>query len=205
MRSALISIVFLAALEPLAGAERLISIPTAHKLPNWDFRAEGFYNPGAVQWQLGYAGVALPPNYELEFRNERFGNGVGGDTFDFTYNVLSPVSDIAPGIAFGVQDALGSTQDGRRFFACLTANTAMETDLSHNLYIQTTIGMFAGKRTSPFLGISVPFGTNLRLLLEDNGYRPSIGMEIKILRYLAVRYIARDQAGYLSVQVTGKL
>jgi hypothetical protein len=209
MRAAL-TLAAAAALSPFAQADRLLFIPTARKLPNWTFRAEGFYNPGAVQWQIGYAYLALPPNYELEFRDERFGatagnKGQGGATFDFTYNVVSPISDIAPGLAFGVQDALGTTPDGRRFFAAISTNTSMDTDLSHRLYIQTTLGVFAGKRTSPFLGESVPFGTSLRLLLEHNGYRPALGLELKPLRDLAFRYLIRDTAGYFSVQFTQKL
>jgi hypothetical protein len=115
------------------------------------------------------------------------------------------VSDIAPGVAFGVQDALGTTQDGRRFFFCVTSNTAMETELSHNLYVQTTLGMFFGKNTSPFVGTSFPFGTSLRLLVEDNGIRPAIGLELKPLRYLSFKYLMRDGAGYMTMQFTGKL
>lgn len=196
---------FALAIAAGAQADRLISIPTAHKLPDWTWQAEGFYNPAAVQWQIGYIGVALPPSYEVAFHNERFGGGSGGNTFDFTYNLLSPVTGIAPGIAFGVQDAMNSTPDHRRYFLAITTSTPEDLDLSHHLSAQTTLGVFTGARTSPFLGMSIPFGTSLRLLIEDNGYRPAFGWELKVHRYGAIRYILRDRSSFITFQLTGKL
>ena len=189
------------AFSAVASADRLITVPTARKIPvgfgRYEFR--GVPKSGGAHESL--IGVGLTTLYEMELRTSSLDGGGERGTFDLAYNVIAPIPELAPGISFGIQDVLGRTQDHRRYYAAvtyrpyvLTANGEMPADV--------TIGMIQGPYLHPFVGVMLPLAHELRLLVEHNGYRGAAGVEYRPRANFALRWQFRDRQNMASVQYT---
>src|SRR3989304_5432395 len=99
----------------LAGADRLILIPTGTKLPFGTARLEHLFDVRATSRSQEYFGFGVGKSFEAAITSERMPGGNEG-SFDFAFNYLDPVVNYAPGISVGVVDAMDNTADGRRFY-----------------------------------------------------------------------------------------
>lgn len=189
------------AVAPLASADRLISLQTARKLTVGTLRAEYLSELSRGRTQMTYLAAGLTTTWEAELRTERFGNGDTKFTGDLVYNVVSPLSGISPGIAFGMQDVAGTTRDGRQLFGCITFR---EEDESRNetIYEDVTVGLLVGRRTTPYLALSFPFSPEIRLLAEASSLRAQAGIEVRPVRNLGLRLVAREKDLLGSVSYT---
>jgi hypothetical protein len=177
---------------PFASADRLVSLQTARKLTVGTMRAEYLSELSRGRVQTDYLAVGLNTSWEAELRTERFSGGDTNVTGDLVYNVVSPLSGISPGIAFGVQDIAGNTRDGRQLFGCVTFREEDESR-GQTIYEDVTLGLLVGRRTSPYLAVSFPFSPEFRLLLEASSLRAQAGIEVRPLRNLGLRLIASQQ------------
>ena len=182
----------------MASADQLIDIPTARKIPFEDVKYEFRAAPVVSGDLQHFLGIGIGSSFELDFRDVVNSglNPVG--TFDFSYNYISAVPSVAPGISLGVVDASNLTQDGRRFYVVSTFRNPMD-DLPGNLYSDISVGFQAGSLTSPFVGVSVPLGSSFYLLAEHNGFRLSSGVELRPAPHVALRFITRNRETLLSV------
>ncbi len=190
MRLRLIPLLLAAA--PFASADRLINLETARKLMAGTYRFEymGEFSQGRTQ--MGYVGLGLDKSWELDLRSERIGGASIKTSGDLVYNVVSPLAGISPGVAFGIQDLAGTTQDGRQLFGCFTFREE-DDSLRGSIYEDTTIGVLVGRKTTPYLAESFPFSPEFRLLIEVSGIRAQAGFEIRPVRNLGLRMIAREK------------
>ena len=182
-----------------AFCDRLIDIPTARKLPYGDYRIEYSDQLASSRTQLGYLDMGIGTSFEASIRTQQLPGRSMQGTVDVTYNYISPISGISPGIAFGVQDALNATSDGRRFFFCVTYRDEADA-VGGNYPMEVTLGAFFANRSSPFLGLSIPFSGNVRFVGEHDGIRLSAGFEYRPIHALGVRLLSRgnDLMGGLS-------
>ncbi len=186
-------------LASLASADRVLTVPTARKLTygtvRYEFRAEPKQR-GAREHLLG---VGIGPAYELELRTEWKNDRVSVGTFDFAYNLIAPIPELSPGISFGVQDALDQTFDGRRFYLATTFRPIFST-VNGDVPADVTLGLFQGRYTHPFVGVSLPFAREFRLLAEHNGFRPQAGFELRPRPNLGLRIAFRERQTLTSLQ-----
>jgi hypothetical protein len=179
-----------AALSCLAAADRLIDIPTAAKLPFGDFRLEYTDSVADGRTQLGYFDTGISTSFEAAIRTEQYLHHSFVTTTDFEYVYISPISDLTPGLAAGVQDVLGDTQDGRRYYVCATwRNTVESAGGDHPSDV--TLGYYFGSHPAPFVGTSIPFSSCFRLLAEHDGIRLSAGFEFLPTPGVALRLVER--------------
>jgi hypothetical protein len=171
-------------------ADQLITIPTAAKTPFGDVRLDF---DSAFNGRFGFASAnfGVGRSFEATLRGFEPSGRPGVATFDFEYNYLTPIAGIIPGVCVGVQDGLGTTPDGRRYYVALTSRQIYST-ASGDASGDVTIGLFGGKRASGFLGFSLPLTTNLRLLAEHNGYRISAGFELRPTPSFGFRLLTVD-------------
>lgn len=190
MRLRLIPLLLAAA--PFASADRLVNLETARKLMAGTYRFEylGEFSQGRTQ--MGYVGLGLDKSWELDLRSERIGGESIKTSADVVYNLVSPLAGISPGVAFGIQDVAGTTQDGRQLFGCFTFREEDESPRG-TIYEDTTIGVLVGRKTTPYLAESFPFSPEFRLLIEVSGIRAQAGFEIRPFRNLGLRMIAREK------------
>ena len=180
----LLALALLASLAGDARADRLITIPTARKFLDGTFRLETlrqFGNGGNVN---DYLAVGFAQAWEAEVRYlERTGHDPK-TTGDLTYNVISPLTGIAPGFALGVQDVGDVTRPGVRGFACAT----FRNEFAHgSTPFDVTTGFTVGRQGRPFVGTSVPVYRWLRLLAEQDGFEGRAALEALPLRGLRLR------------------
>lgn len=181
----------LLALSASASADRLINTPVATKIPARSVRLEfmqGLNNRAVVRESLLYA---VDETFEIEARRFR-SQGREDTTFDVYATIISPFKGYAPGIAVGVRDILGETNDGRRGWVAVTFREAFQVgELERGADI--TIGGFIGTRGSALLALSIPLGPDLRFLAENDGIRLTAGVQYSPIRNLDLRIYAEDQ------------
>lgn len=190
----------MAGLTGVASADRLITIPTGRKLRESEVRLETQFEPASRRTVRNYVGVGLPRGFEVELRS--FGQtGVSTlGTFDLSYNFQPPIIDLAPGFSVGVLDVYNRTDEGRRAFFAVTSREGLALD-ALNLSADITLGVTIGRQDLPFVGLSLPFAEQFRLLMEHNGYEIAAGFEIRPIRELGIRAIFRSNETSLAIQL----
>lgn len=187
----------------IASADRVITVPTARKIPVGTFRYEFRAVPTAGGAHENLLGFGVNQYFEMEMRTSSLRGGQERGTFDLAYNVIAPIPELAPGISFGVQDVMNETEDHRRYYAAITWRPIVTT-ATGDMAADVTIGAIQGKYMYPIVGLNVPLAQQVRLLVEHNGIRPAAGIEIRPQRNLAFRIQFRETKNLASVQYTHK-
>ena len=192
MRPFALLLVGLAAVCPtLARADRLINTPVATKLLEGTFRYEGAFGISDRSVQRESLLWAVDKTFEIEGRRFRSA-GRDDTTFDVYATLLSPFKGYAPGIAVGVRDVLGDTNDGRRGWVAVTFREAFQVGEFERGF-DFTIGGFVGARGSALFALSIPLGPDLRLMAENDGIRLSAGFQYSPIRNLELRLFTEDR------------
>lgn len=197
----IVATVLAALLAGGAYADRLITIPIGRKLRYKEFRIEGAFNPYKDGLFETYVGAGITTGFDLEIRSQRLRGEPGYTTADVSYNLLSPIADIAPGISVGVQDTLDVTRDGRFYYLAATIRKTYST-LDGDVPGDVTLGIKQGRRLYPFLGLSIPFSQAFRFIAEHDGIRPAAGVELTFARQVGLRFYFRGEQGFVSVRYT---
>ncbi|CAN5354972.1 hypothetical protein BH11ARM1_BH11ARM1_01420 [soil metagenome] len=191
-------------LAAFSSAERLIYIPTAHKILNGTVKYELRSETGKHSRFENYLGVGVGDSWEFEVRSQgtRLDNQVG--TVDVTYNLISPITGITPGFAFGVQDIADQTSSGPRPFFVTTFRDGYYV-AGGEVPGEVTVGITSeGRRIYPLVGVSIPFSKRVRFLGENDGIRNSIGAEYRPMKDFALRAIVRNRTTLLGFQLSGR-
>ena len=187
----------------LAQADRLITIPTARKLPlgtvRYEFRGETVSH-GETE---NFLAAGISTSFDMELRTiDEPGRKTEG-TFDLSYNFVAPIPGLTPGLSLGLQDATDKTPDGRRFFGAATFRPQFST-LNGDFPADVTLGVFGGRHWSPFVGVLVPFSKEFHFLAEHNGERIAVGFEYRPVQLFNLRYQVIGKRSELGAQVTTK-
>lgn len=175
-----------------AFAERELYIPTAKKLSAGTIKYELRYDPRdrSSEQYLGFGATSF---WEVELYDRDNQNA----TFDLTYNLISPLTDLSPGIAFGFQDLLDQTDSGRRPFAVATFRQGFYA-IGGEFPADFTLGLtYMNRRLTPLVGASIPFSEQVRLIAEHDGNGVAAGLEVHPIRPLGLTFIVRQNRGLL--------
>jgi hypothetical protein len=183
-------------------ADQFLSIPTGAKVPFGDVELD-YASSFRSGFSQTYADFGIGKSFETTLRLARplDMNSVG--TFDFDYNYNAPISGILPGISFGVQDAVDQTPQGRRFYAALTSRQTYSTEDGDSTG-DVTIGVFAGRHTSPFVGLDIPLTTYMRLVACHDGLAITAGIEFRTSRQWGLRLVTVDGRPQIGLNSTMK-
>ncbi|CAN5396106.1 hypothetical protein BH11ARM2_BH11ARM2_10700 [soil metagenome] len=184
-----------------AYADRLISIPIGRKLRYKEFRIEGAFEPYKNGLFESYLAGGITTGFDLEVRSQRLRGEPGFTAADLSYNILSPIADLAPGASVGVQDALDVTRDGRYFYLAITIRKTYTT-LDGDVPGDVTLGVKQGRYLYPFLGVSIPFSQAFRFIAEHDGIRPAAGIDLTFARQVGLRFYFRGEQGFVSLRYT---
>ena len=183
-----------------AFADRLIDIPVGKKVPNRVVRLEGEIRQGTRDYR-GLLDLGLNAYVDATVHHDSFSGNKALTSFDFSYNYIAPITDIAPGISLGVQDISNKTDEGRRgFFATTYRLGGIDTFTPNEL----TIGAQVGKTSSAFLGILIPATPTFRLMAEHDGQAINAGFEYRPNKQWAARWIYRDGRPSLTLRIQHK-
>jgi len=186
-----------------AVADRLITIPLGRKIGFDEFTVDSFVELSNGDSLDRFVGIGITQDFELDYHGERIDDGPMRDTIDFSYNYLPPIIDQLPGISVGVEDVLNRTSEGRRYYLATTWESSADNIGSGNLPVELTLGIAQGVELKPFVGASLPLGTNANFLVEHDGYRLSTGFEFHAPKSgVAARVFVRDQEVLVGANLT---
>lgn len=182
-------------------AERELYIPTARKLSTGTIQYEFRFDPRNSRDNEQYLGLGLSPFWEVEFHDNRPGSGSPAGSFDLTYNLITPITDLSPGFAFGIQDVTNSSETGTRAFAVTTVRSALDA-IGGEAPCDLTFGFTFGRGRLRFvLGASIPFSPEFRLVIDHDGDRLSTALEANVLRPLTLSLIERDHQLLMGIAI----
>ena len=174
-----------------AFADRVIDVPIGRSLAMGTFQysdLEAMNQIGARDRYIAYVPIT---GVEVAYRERSRPAESGHATFDLAYNLIAPVAALAPGVSFGVLDALNQTLDGRRTYVAVTFRELLDVG-EKGSNGEVTMGVQFGSLNTGFVGASIPLSSNFRLLSEHNGARISAGFELAIARTVKARVVTQD-------------
>ncbi len=184
------SAVFLG-LVAISFGDRIIDVPIGRSLTMGTFQysdLEGMNRGGVYDRYLAYSPLI---GFEFGARQRMRPSENGRMTFDMSYNLVSPVAALSPGISVGMLDALNETNDGRRTYLAVTFRELLDVgDKGANG--EATLGIQFGHINSGFVGVSLPLSKNFKFLVEHNGARISTGFELGIDKSIRARMITQE-------------
>ncbi len=200
MRCAGMGILFV--LASVGFADRIILVPTGTKLLHKQVRIEFMGENRTENRYSTFLGVGLTKDIELELQLTRFDRDVSLGTFNLSYQFTPAIVDTAPGLAFGVQDAMDRTREGRMYYMSLTYRLGLDGEFNSRTPLELTCGGGFGRRSGVFFGVMIPFTWSFRVLAEHDLRRFTSGIEYQPIHGLGLRAMFRDQETLFGVRFT---
>ena len=184
---------FLCSLLILGGvchADRIFKIPTGRKLLQNEAKAD-IYNIASKDFTYGW--VQFSPSATWEF-------GVSGENldtenivwgFNASYTLVNPITDVAPGLSFGMLDLGNDTEDGRTAYVAVTYRIGNEGLLNQFLPTDFTFGFWSREDSFAFVGAELPFSSTIRLLGEYDGDHLTAGFSLTPVNEATFRFLFR--------------
>jgi hypothetical protein len=198
----LIAMAGLAALGGTAWADRLVDVPLGRKLLQGAVRVRGTGVAGGGGAGQALVGTGLFDSYDLDVDLRRGPGSRWSATLDASFNLSPPITDVAPGISFGVQDLADRTPHGRAAFIAFTQRFGNYGEWNQDTPTEVTVGLWSRRDGAAFVGVSLPFWDRLLLVGEATGSGVVAGLEARPLAGFSLRWLAgptdhRFQAGLL--------
>ncbi|MFM9872130.1 MAG: hypothetical protein ACKVQS_01540 [Fimbriimonadaceae bacterium] len=175
-------------LTSLGFGDRLISTPMGKKLPHNAAKLE-FLSQPSRDTVFGWFGYGLTDSIELEFYGESFDSSRITPGLNFSYNYISPITDLAPGISLGVLDITDQTREERAIYAAITFYFGNVGDLNQNEPTIFTLGGWSRHGGSFFFNAAFPFSEKIRLIGEHDGNRIGAGVELTPFEGASLKYL----------------
>ena len=178
-------------------ADRLIDIPVGKKIPEGIVRVEAMFDLRTSERNRLLLGVGLTTKIDMELMVDRLDLGRTLTTFDASYNYSVAIPDLAPGISFGIKDALDETPERRRAYVAATYRVGTDGIVP----VEVTVGAVTNSNHPIFVGAMVPFVDAIRLLAEHDSRKLTAGIEVVPVKGLAMRLLFRQDRTLASVSL----
>lgn len=178
-------------------ADRFILTPTGSRIRPGTVRAESLAIAGRPTRSWLEAGITT--NLDLGISHI-----AGRDpSLDLTWNYLLPITDIAPGLSFGLLDLADETPEGRAGYLAFTNHFGNMGDLNSDIPTEFTLGIWTRGKGQPFASVSFPFADQFRLIAETSGGEIRAGFDLRPIKALSVKVVwmdGRPSAGFRLTQ-----
>jgi hypothetical protein len=172
-------------------ADRLITTPQGRKVPEGVVKFELLSTPSR-DVAFGWIGYGLTQNFEIEISGESFDSDKITPGLNMSYNYLSPITDIAPGISFGVLDVTNQTRGEIAAYAAISYYFGNWGDLNQNVPTILTVGGWSRDGGGVFYSVSLPFSQEFRLIGEADRNSVTAGVEIVPFQGASLKYLFRE-------------
>lgn len=176
----------------LGWADRVITTPQGRKIPSGNAKVE-FLAVSGEDTYFGWLGYGIDQYIEIEFYGESYNSKSVTAGLNLSYNYLSPITDLAPGISFGVLDVSNQTRDERAFYAAVTYFFGNLGDLNQNIPTEFTFGGWSRNGGQLFTSVSLPFSEGFRLIGEYDGREVNAGVEIVPFDGASLKWMVKDR------------
>lgn len=191
-------------LAAIGSADRIILAPNALKVLNRTARLEYLFEPSRTDNWRTYLGVGVTKDVEVEFLVDHLENRSQLGTINASYQLLIPIVDTAPGIAFGVQDIMDRTPERRMYYLAFTQRFGLDGPYNSTTPLEITTGFGFGRRSGVFVGAMLPMTWQFRILAEHDLNRVAGGFEYRPFQGAAVRAIFQSGSTQLGLRYTVK-
>jgi hypothetical protein len=174
-----------------AHADRLITTPMGKKVPRNAAKLEFLSQPSRDS-VLGWIAYGVDELIEIEFYGESYDSSKITPGLNLSYNYLSPIIDIAPGISFGVLDVTDQTREERGVYAAITFYFGNDGELNQNEPTIFTLGGWSRNGGGFFFNAAFPFTEQFRLIGEHDGNRLAAGLEFQPFEGASLKYLFID-------------
>lgn len=180
----------LALLPVMAAADRLVDIPLGRKLLLGSVRIRAGAIVGDRSSGELRAGTGVFDSYEVDIELSRRGDASWRSTFDLSYNVAPPITDIAPGLSLGILDVLDETEGRRAGYLAFTQRFGNYGEQNQNTSTEVTLGFWTRSSGLIFVGASLPVWDRLLILAEGSGENVLAGFEARPFPGFSLRWLA---------------
>lgn len=188
-RSALL--LSLLAVPLFSHADRLIFTPLGQKIPHNKAKLE-FLSVPSRDVAFGWVGVGVTNQFELELSGESYDS----DKIDFgvnlSFNYISPIVDISPGISLGFQDITNNTADGRSAYLAVTYHFGNIGEFNQNEPTIFTLGLSSRDQGFAFFNFALPLSEQFRIVGEHDSFRITAGLEVRPFEDASLKFLFRD-------------
>lgn len=175
------------------GADRLITTPMGKKVPHNAAKLEFLTVPGR-DTSFGWIGLGLTNSIELELSGERFNNDRVIPGLNLSYNYLTPITDLAPGVSAGILDATDQTAERRAAYLAVTYYFGNLDIFNQDTPTILTFGGWSRDGGGFFFNISIPLTNEFRLIGDHDGGTLTAGVEYKPFPEASLKYLFREGA-----------
>jgi len=175
-------------LTTMGFADRLITTPMGKKIPRKAAKLEFLSQPSRDS-VMGWIGYGVNESIEIEIYGESFDSSKITPGLNLSYNYLSPITDLAPGISFGVLDVTDQTREERGVYAAITFYFGNDGELNQNEPTILTLGGWSRNGGSFFFNAAFPFSEQFRLIGENDGDRLAAGLEFEPFEGASLKYL----------------
>lgn len=172
------AVLLLLTLGGFAAAERVVTVPTATKIPFRGLRFEVQGTPSRDATR-GWIGWGVTQTIEAELSLESYNSDKLTPGFNFAYNFVLPITDVSPGISVGVHDLANHTRDGRAVYLAVTYRLGNDSPQNQDTPTEVSFGVWSRETGAAFVGLRLPLTNELRFLAEHNAVRPTAGLEFR--------------------------
>lgn len=181
-------------------ADRLLLIPTGKRLRLNEYRYELLTEPSRDR-TFGWFGTGLGHSFDFEITGESLDSGGITSSFDFSYNYITPISDYAPGISFGVQDFVGHTERGRAIYLAVTLRTGNYGEHNQDVPTEITFGFWNRSEGLMFGGAVLPFSEHLKIFFEHDSHQLTAGFQLSPTKGADFRVMFRESEVLLGMRI----
>lgn len=182
----------------------MIFTPKATKLRSDRVQLDSFLLNGNSGNRTTYLGVGLGESFDFELVDNQKPGLSHRFSLDFSYNFLSPIADLAPGISFGVQDLLDRSDLGSGFYGAITWRLNNVDPINAATPVEFTIGAGTGRFRGAFVNARFPISNAVRIITEHDSREVSGGIELMPNSSVRLRYTVRGDENFTSFSLSLK-
>ncbi|MEZ5163858.1 MAG: hypothetical protein R2688_08960 [Fimbriimonadaceae bacterium] len=174
-----------------AFADRIVFIPTGRKVNDKNVRFDVLGQPSRDN-AFGWFTVGLMNTWEFEL----YGENLNTDHLDMganvAYNLIQPLTDLGPGVSFGILDLGDNTSNRRTGYVAVTYRLGNVAPINQDIPTDFSFGLWTRDEGVFFAGMEIPFSKEFRLLAEHDSRFITAGIELKPVEEASLRFLFRD-------------
>lgn len=175
-----------------ASADRLITVPMGTKIRDGFLKADYLYSTANGD-SIGRFGYGFGQTFEAAWTlDNRMTSRGPATSVDLAYNHVPPIIDISPGLTVGVRDLMDITPEGFAAYAAFTWRFGNFGTFNQETPTELTMGLWTQSSGVGFVGFSMPFFDELRLIGEHDSQRLTAGFEVRPVPGLGARMLFRS-------------
>lgn len=172
-------------------ADRLITVPTGTKVFSGHLKLEG------LRWQdddseRAWVTYGVNRSVEVGITYFRPSGETGKLSFDASYNIVSPILDTSPGISVGFLDGANVTPEGRAFYLATTFRLGNDGEYNQDVPTELHFGFWTRRTGLMFVGASLPLSQQVRLVAEHDSKSLTAGVDLRPMKPLSIKLLARE-------------